>query len=146
MFVNSTNKSLMRLYEDLMPIRHQSPVKRKRIFHTKPNSQCFAKIPFTMSDYTRHPFLQKILKTPKTYEFDPQIENSDEELFSTYIAICDGQEGMNHKIKRKTYQEDESSAMETNTHSFIEEKIVRKKNIQKGKGKYVRSQKRIIKA
>ncbi len=129
-----------------MPISQQGPVKRKGIFHTKPNTTCFAKIPFTIPDVSRHPFLQKILEAPKTYDFDPQIENSDEELFSTYIAICNGQEGLSHKIKRKAYQEDESSAMETNTNSFIEETIVRKKSIQKSKRKYPRYQKHNVKA
>ena len=146
MFVNTTNQSLISLYEDLMPIRQQSPVKRKGIFHTKPNSQCFAKIPFTMSDYSRHPFLRKILAAPKTYDFDPQIENSDEELFSAYIAICDGQEGLCHRIKKVGYQEDESSAVETNTNSFIEETKVRTKSIQKSRRKYTVSQKRSQKA
>ncbi len=146
MFANTTNQSLRSLYEDLLPISRQSPVKRRGIFHSKPNSQCFAKIPFTSPDYAKHPFLRKILDTPKTYGFDPQIENSDEELFSSCIAICNGQTDTYHNIKTNVFQEDETSAIDTNTNSFIEETTVRTKNIQKSKRQYTRTQRRGLKA
>ena len=146
MFVNTTNQSFKNLYKDLLPDDNQSPVKKKGIFTSKPNSQCFAKIPFRISDYAKHPFLRKILDNKKTYDYAPQIENSDEELFSQCIAICNAQTDTAHTLCQKTYKEDETSAIETNTNSFIEETIVRTKSIHKSKRKYERSKKPRIKA